>query len=78
MGETPLNSRDPVLLDALGDVDAMCLWEVIRTQRSPATLSELCALTNAPAGVVQTRLDMLADAALVRTVRARKPRNAVG
>ncbi len=78
MGEMPLNSRDPVLLDALGDVDAMCLWEVIRTQRSPAPLSELCALTNAPAGVVQTRLDMLADAALVRTVRARKPRNAVG
>ena len=31
MGETPLNSQDPVLLDALGDVDAMCLWEVIRT-----------------------------------------------
>jgi DNA-binding CsgD family transcriptional regulator len=78
MGELPLNADDPALLGALRDVDAMCLWEVIRAQRAPATLSELCALTNAHAGAVQARLDMLSNAGLVRTVRARKPRNAIG
>ena len=78
MGENPLHADAPGLLDALSDVDAMCLWEVIRAQRTPVTLPELTTLTGASAGVVQTRLDMLANAGLVRTVRARKPRNSVG
>ena len=73
-----LHADAPGLLDALSDVDAMCLWEVIRAQRTPVTLPEVTTLTGASAGVVQTRLDMLANVDLVRTVRARKPRNSVG
>ena len=78
MGDLTLDAQHPGLLDALGDVDAMCLWEAIRVQRSPATLPELSALTGIAAGTVQTLLDRLAEAGLVRSVRARKPRNSVG
>ena len=78
MGENTLHADAPGLLDALSDVEAMGLWEVIRAQRTPVTLPELATLTGASAGVVQTRLDMLANVGLIRTVRARKPRNSVG
>lgn len=73
-----MTSDAPGLLDALGDVEAMRLWELIRVQRSPISLSELAALSGMPAGNVQPKLELLANAGLARTVRARKPRNSVG
>jgi DNA-binding CsgD family transcriptional regulator len=78
MSGEPLDASDPLLLDLLGDVEAMGLWELVRAQRTPITLTELAELANVSAGRAQATLDRLSAAGLVRALRARKPRNSIG
>lgn len=78
MGAGFLRSSQPGLLDTLGDVGTMGLWELVRAQQSPISLPELAALSGIATGVVQARLDRLVNAGLARAVRARKPRTSVG
>jgi DNA-binding NarL/FixJ family response regulator len=73
-----LDAGDAQLLDVLGDIEAMGLWELVRAQRSPTMLTELAGLSGMPAGRVQALLDRLVGAGLIRAVRARKPRNSIG
>jgi DNA-binding NarL/FixJ family response regulator len=73
-----LDAGDEHLLDVLGDIEAMGLWELVRAQRSPIMLTELAELSGMPTGRVQALLDGLVGAGLIRAVRARKPRNSIG
>lgn len=66
------------LLDLLADASAMRTWEFIRGARAVVTIADLIEATGLAREVVQRQADDLVAYGLLRQVRARKPRRAIG
>lgn len=76
--DKPLRLEEPGVLELLQDYDALRTWEAIRGFRSVVTLSELEASLAIDRRTLQAQVDRLTDQALLKVVRARKPRTSVG
>ena len=68
----------PGLIALLGQTDALRLWEVVRSNRKPSTIDELCALTGRNRSTVQADIDALMEQKLLRRVRASGTRRSTG
>jgi DNA-binding CsgD family transcriptional regulator/DNA-binding MarR family transcriptional regulator len=77
MKSKPVELRQPGLLDAIKDLEAMGLWECLRRARSPVTASELAKRTARTLPAVHAALDLLSRAGLVETKKARGRRRTV-
>jgi DNA-binding NarL/FixJ family response regulator len=71
-----LDIRDPGLTDVLGDVDALCLWELLRRARTPTEAGVLAEATDLRLDRVHDCLDRLCEAGLAERVKASARRRA--
>ena len=74
----PLEIEREGVLELLTEYEALRTWEVLRSVRSAATLGELASTTGLDQRVLQKQVDLLVRHGLVQSIRARKPRTAIG
>lgn len=65
-----LSLGSPAVMAALGDLDTMQRWEVLRRDRRPHTVAELASKCGVSLQAAQSSLDLLVDGGLVARVMA--------
>jgi len=74
----PLDIRDPALVRAILDRDAMAIWECLRRLDRASSAQEIADAAVRPIAEVDRALDVLLEARLVRRLRVRGRRTSVG
>lgn len=70
MNDVQLDLNEPAMLRALLDTPTMQRWEILRRAQRPFSASEVAVASNATLEAAQRSLDLLAEARLVRRIRA--------
>jgi DNA-binding CsgD family transcriptional regulator len=68
---SPIDIRTPGLVDALGDVRHLHLWELLRRQRVPITAQALSKAARLPHHATQRALELFERVGLARSQRAK-------
>lgn len=74
----PLDIRNPALVDAIIDREAMAIWECMRRLDRASSAKEIADATARPIAEIDRALEMLLAARLVRMLRVRGRRTSVG
>ncbi len=70
MNDVQLDLNEPAMLRALLDTPTMQRWEILRRAQRPFSAAEVAVASNATLEAAQRSLDLLAEARLVRRIRA--------
>lgn len=65
--EPPINIRTPGLIEALGDVHRLQLWEILRRQAAPIPVAQLAKAARMKPTAAQQALDLFAAVGLARS-----------
>ncbi|MBI1304507.1 MAG: hypothetical protein GC172_12085 [Phycisphaera sp.] len=74
----PLDIRNPALVEAILDSDAMAIWECLRRLDRASSARQIAEASTRPIGEVDRALEALLAAKLVRRLRVRGRRSSIG